>query len=224
MAARILLIEDDPGIGTTVHMNLEYENYEVVWTRDLQSARRTTEEQAFDLVVMDRGLPDGDGMTFCRELRARGLRSPIIVLTARTDEASVVEGLEGGATDYVRKPFGTRELLARVRTALGYATEREDILRFGDLALSRTHRRGRIGDEDLALSPTEFDLLLVLAENGSAVVSRERLMALLDDAGEITDRALDSHLSHVRRKFKKFGVDSLRILSVYGIGYTLEKL
>jgi DNA-binding response OmpR family regulator len=223
MGARILLVEDDPGIGTALRMNLEYEAYDVTWARDLRAARESTKSDTFDLVVMDRGLPDGDGLTLCRELRERGVRWPILVLTAQTDEAAVVTGLDAGANDYIRKPFGNQELLARVRTALGVSVEREDVLRFGDLVLSRTKRRARVGDQDLGLSPTEFAILLVLAENGTAVVTRERLMAHLDADGEITDRTLDSHLSHVRRKLRKMGVDTIQIISVYGIGYTLEK-
>ena len=111
--SRILLIEDDPVLGKGVKLGLELEGYGVEWARDLRSAKAANETEKFDLAILDLGLPDGNGLTFCQGLREAGSRMPILILTAKTDEDTVVAGLTAGANDYIRKPFGSRELIAR---------------------------------------------------------------------------------------------------------------
>lgn len=220
---RILLIEDDPALGTGIKMNLEYEGYQVAWARDLKTAFKENGAQTFDLAILDLGLPDGNGISFCTSVREAGSRMPIIILTAQSDEESAVKGLMAGANDYIRKPFGNRELIARIITVLREPKVREDQARFDNLVVLRSQRKVMFGAQEIDLSRREFDLLSVLVENGDAVVTRERLMETLDKDGEILDRTMDSHLSHIRAKLRKAGVASVQILSVYGIGYRLEK-
>lgn len=220
---RILLIEDDPALGTGIKMNLEYEGYHVTWARDLKTAHKENAEANFDLAILDLGLPDGNGLSFCTAARDAGSRMPIIILTAQADEESVVAGLMAGANDYIRKPFGNRELIARIITVLREPKVREDQARFDNLVVLRSQRKVMFGPQEIDLSRREFDLLSVLVENGDTVVTRERLMNTLDKDGEILDRTMDSHLSHIRAKLRKAGVNSVQIISVYGIGYRLER-
>jgi two-component system, OmpR family, response regulator len=220
---RILLVEDDPGIGSGLKKSLEFEGYEVVWARDLRTAKRENEEHEFQLVLLDLGLPDGSGISFCTQIRETGSRLPIIILTAQTHEESVVAGLQAGANDYVRKPFGNRELLARIENVLREPKTREDQLRFVDLLVLRTQRKVMFNSSEIELTRREYDILVYLTENAEGVVTRERLMNHVDQDGQISDRTLDSHLSHVRSKLKKAGMESIKISPVYGIGYRLEK-
>ena len=219
----ILLVEDDPSLGTGIKMNLEYEGYAVAWARDLQTANKENSSQAFDLALLDLGLPDGNGISFCKSVRAAGSRLPIIILTAQTDEDAVVAGLMAGANDYVRKPFGNKELIARIVTVLREPKVREDQVRFDNLVILKSQRKAMFAGKDVDLSRREFDLLAILVENGDAVVPRERLMNSLDKDGEILDRTMDSHLSHIRAKLRTAGASSIQIVSVYGVGYRLER-
>lgn len=221
--SQVLLVEDDPVLGKGVKLNLELDGYNVVWARDLTTAQQENEKQKFQLIILDLGLPDGNGLTLCRRLRDAGSRIPIIILTAQTDEDSVVAGLNSGANDYVRKPFGHRELLARIKTALREPLTRENQIRFGDILILRDQRRAMYGEKEVELNRREFDILCFLVEQGESVVTRERLMNHLDRSGEIFDRTLDSHVSHIRSKLRKAGVASVQISSVYGVGYRLEK-
>jgi DNA-binding response OmpR family regulator len=220
---RILLVEDDPGLGTGIKIFLEYEKYEVTWVQNLESARHKNQTEKFELVILDLGLPDGSGISFCEEIRAQGSRMPVIILTAQSDEESVVRGLKSGANDYMRKPFGNRELLARIQNVLRETVVRDDQIRYGDLLVLREKRRIMNGQTELELSRREFDILLYLVEHAESVVTREQLISNVDKDGEMIDRAVDSHLSHIRSKFKKNGIVSVKITPIYGIGYTLEK-
>jgi two-component system, OmpR family, response regulator len=220
---RILLVEDDPGIGAGLKKSLEFEGYEVIWARDLRTANRENEEHEFQLVLLDLGLPDGSGISFCTSIREAGSRLPIIILTAQTHEESVVAGLQAGANDYVRKPFGNRELLARIENVLREPKTREDQLRFVDLLVLRAQRKVMFNSSEIELTRREYDILVYLTENAESVVTRERLMNHVDQDGQISDRTLDSHLSHIRSKLKKAGLESIKISPVYGIGYRLEK-
>jgi len=221
--SKILLVEDDPVLGTGLKINLELEGYDVQWARDLRSAHGLNSDQRFDLAVLDLGLPDGSGLSFCQGIRNAGSRMPIIILTAQTDEDSVVSGLSAGANDYVRKPFGNREILARIKTALREPLTRDQQIRFGDILVLRDQRKVMFGSNEVELNRREFEIFLILIESGDSVVTRERLLSSLDRDGEILDRTLDSHLSHIRSKLRKAGILSLQITSVYGVGYRLEK-
>jgi two-component system OmpR family response regulator len=221
----ILIIEDDPVLGRGLSVTLELEGYRVAWVRDLKSAgeARASSKTPFDLVLLDLGLPDGSGFQFLKKLRATDTRTPVVILTAKTDEDSVVEGLQAGANDYVRKPFGNKELLARLKTALREPQRAGAQVRFGDLVVLPEQRKAMFGDKEIELHRREFDLLHYFVKHADAVVTREALLESLDKDGEIFDRTIDSHVSHVRARLRQAGVDSILISSVYGVGYRLEK-
>lgn len=219
----ILLVEDDPILGKSLCLNLELENYKVTWTRDVKSTLEEQSKNKFSLIILDLGLPDGSGLTFCNEIRKAGSRTPVIMLTAQTDEDSVVKGLSAGANDYVRKPFGNRELLARIKKVLHEPVSSVSELRIGDLTISLEDRRVRCGDQDIDFNRREFDIFSVFMQNAGTVITRDTLLEALDKNGEIYDRTIDSHLSHIRAKLRAHSVTSPQIVSVYGVGYRLEK-
>jgi two-component system, OmpR family, response regulator len=220
--AKILLVDDDPVLGRGLVLNLESEGFKVTWAQSLRLAREAESQIEFDLVVLDLSLPDGSGLEFLRELRQRSSRVGVIILTARTSESEVVEGFKSGANDYVRKPFGAAELLARVRAALRVPESPEQRVRIEDLVIVINKRQVFYKKEELDLNRRQFDILLYLAERPGAVVSREDLLNLIDREGEIFDRTIDSHVSHLRTKLRKSGVDSISVSSVYGVGYRLD--
>lgn len=219
----ILLVEDDPVLGRGLSVNLELEGYKVSWMRDLKSALQFKQENKFDLAILDLGLPDGSGLDFLTDLRKIDFQKPVLILTAKTDEDSVVEGLQDGANDYIRKPFGNKELLARIKTALREPQVRGAQLRYGDVIIHPDKRKAMYGEKEIELNRREFDLLCNFVQHADSVITREALLQALDKDGEIFDRTIDSHVSHLRTRLRHAGVDSLQISSVYGVGYRLEK-
>jgi DNA-binding response OmpR family regulator len=174
------------------------------------------------LVLLDLSLPDGDGLEFLKDIRQKGFTIPVVILTARTDEETVVRGLRLGANDYVRKPFGNKELLARVEAALRGPNAGGSRLAYDRLVVQVDRRKAFFNGVDMDLKRREFDLLQHLVEHADAVVTRESLLDRFDADGEIFDRTVDSHVSHLRTKLRQAGADTIRITSVYGIGYRLE--
>jgi DNA-binding response OmpR family regulator len=219
----ILLVEDDPVLGRGLSVNLELEGYRVLWVKDLKSAIKTNSQEKLDLVILDLGLPDGSGLNFLSEVRNTGSRLPILILTAQTDEDSVVEGLQNGANDYVRKPFGNKELLARIKNTLKEPQSREAQIRFGDVLILFEKRQVVYKETEIELNRREFDILSYFIQHAETVVTREALLQILDKDGEIFDRTIDSHVSHLRTRLRQAGVTSIQISSVYGVGYRMEK-
>ena len=218
----ILLVEDDPALGRGLSVNLEHEGFKVHWVQDLRSAFKANEEKKLDLVILDLGLPDGSGLTLLREMRKAGSRLPVLVLTAKTDEDSVVEGLQSGANDYVRKPFSDRELMARVRIALREPQTRSEQLRYCGLIILFDRRQVLYEGREIPFTPKEFDAFTFLVQHAEAVVSREMLLQAIDKDNSLFDRTVDSHVSHIRTRLRLAGVDTIHIGSIYGIGYRLE--
>jgi two-component system OmpR family response regulator len=221
--AEILLVEDDPILGRGLHVSLDVEGHQVHWARDLKTATQISRVQKLDLVVLDLGLPDGSGITFLKKIREEGINAPVIILTAKTDEETVVEGLSAGACDYVRKPFGKKELSARIKIALKENTKRDRQVRYCDLVLYTDQRRVAFGELVIELKRREYDVLSYFIQHADTVVTREDLIRAFDKDSEMFDRTIDSHVSHVRSKLRKAGVESVRITSLYGVGYRLEK-
>lgn len=219
--AKILLLEDDPFLGKGLAVQLKTSGYEVDWQSTVAQARSSSASTDFDLMILDVNLPDGSGLEFCRQERSRGVKSPIIVLTARTDDDSVVSGFECGANDYVKKPFSNRELLARIQALLKEPFLQEEKIRVGPIMIFMGQRKILVDNQDIRLNRREFDIFVHLAKAPGVVLSREQLLQGLD-TGDILDRTIDSHFSHIRAKLKKSGIDSVIIRSVYGVGYTLE--
>jgi DNA-binding response OmpR family regulator len=162
-------------------------------------------------------------LDFLKDIRQSGSAVPIVILTARTDEESVVRGLHIGADDYVRKPFGNRELLARMETAARKPLPGGNRISFDHLVIQVDQRKAFFDGQDLDLKRREFDLMQYLVEHAEAVVTRDSLLDRFDAEGEIFDRTIDSHVSHLRSKLRQAGAQGIRITSVYGIGYRLER-
>lgn len=223
--AEILLVEDDPVLGRGLSVNLSLEKFQVEWVSDLSSALKQLQTRSFDLVLLDLGLPDGSGFDLLKTVREKDLQTPIVILTAKTDEDSVVQGLQLGANDYVKKPFGDRELLARIRTAMRQqSTQSQDELSFEKLVLLKNVRRVFYDEVPLDVTPKEFETLAYFLKNAEAVITREALLGVIDKDGNLFDRTVDSHISHIRTRLRKAGVKNIQISSVYGVGYRLEKL
>jgi DNA-binding response OmpR family regulator len=218
----VLLVEDDPVLGQALGMSLELESFKVHWARDLRSAGALFFEGNPKLVVLDLGLPDGTGLELLRKIREQKIKTAIIVLTARTDEDTVVQCLQAGANDYVRKPFGYKELHARIQAALNATLKRDQNPSFGGLKIATDQRRAFFADKELPLKRREFDILKYFVEHAESVVGREALLSSLGHDSEVFDRTIDSHVSHIRKKLRESGVSAIRISSVYGIGYRLE--
>lgn len=220
--ARILLVEDDPILAKGLQMNLRQAGHDVAWEAKLASAQEREAQTPIDLILLDVNLPDGSGVDFCRNLRERGSRLPIIMLTAKTDENSVVIGIEAGANDYIRKPFSTRELLARIQSQLKEPFQREDQVRSGPIVILLGQRKVLVGNVEVDLNRREFDIFTHLVRNAGSVTSRDQILSAVSNGDEVLDRTIDSHFSHIRSKLKKKGVLNVSIRSVYGVGYTLE--
>ena len=221
--SRIFLLEDDPVLGETVKRGFELEGYEVVWVRDLKSALPSWRAAGADLYILDWNLPDGTGLSLCEKIRAVDAKTPVIFFTARTEEETAVEAITTGAQDFLRKPCGQKELLARIKRLLGEALSKEETLRFGDLVLSLGSRKARFRDREIDVHRKEFEVLVHLVRNGDVVSSREAILDIIDPEQSISDRAVDAHMSRLRNRFRKSGIDSIEIKSIYGEGYRLEK-
>jgi DNA-binding response OmpR family regulator len=218
---QVLLVEDDPIIARTLSMSLRYEGFELTVAPTAAEAARKLAERRFDLAMFDVGLPDGNGIDLCRELRRRDAAIPILMLSARTDEPTAVAGIDSGADDYIRKPYGLQELTARMRRLLARQRTERDIASFGGISIDAQKRSVTVGDIPVQLGRKEFDILLLLVRAAGDAVTREQILDHIDDGSTIYDRTIDSHLSHLRRKLKDAGA-TLRIAAIYGVGYRLE--
>lgn len=197
---RILLVEDDDGIAEPLAEGLAREGFEV---SRVATGAAALSEPVPDLVLLDLGLPDMDGYTLCRTLRARS-NVPIVVVTARGEEVDRVVGLELGADDYMVKPFGFRELVARIRAVLrrsGESGNSEQVQVLGDLVVDRRTRRVLADGHEVSLSPKEFDLLALLASDPGAVVSRQTILEeVWDPHWYGPTKTVDVHVASLRRK------------------------
>jgi len=222
----ILVVDDEPHITEVVHDYLKQAGYRVLTASDGQTALTLARHEHPDLLVLDLMLPGGlDGLDVCRRLRQDpGLADvPIIMLTARVEETDKLIGLELGADDYVTKPFSPRELVARVRAVLrrvrGHGPP-PGIVRVGELAVDLAKRSVTVGDQPISLTPTEFDLLSVMARNPGRPFTRAQLMDLVYDVAYAGyDRAIDSHIKNLRRKIEPDPRQPRYVLTVYGVGY-----
>jgi DNA-binding response OmpR family regulator len=231
MATTILIVEDDELIASSLARALSSHGYEVEIAGTVADAMGHVTRDSVDLVLLDLGLPDGDGSEVCEAFVRQQPTVPIVVLTARREEIDVVLGLEAGAVDFVVKPFRLAELLARIATHLRYAAQihagRSDDecvrLVVGDLVVDRGSRRVMIGDTEVALRPREFDLLARLAQDAGRVVTREQL---IDDVWDKnwwgSTKTVDVHVNALRRKLGEKAGGPSRIVTLRGVGYRLE--
>ena len=225
-ATRILIVEDEEALATLLDYNLGKEGFEVSLAADGEEAMLKIEEDAPDLVILDWMLPKVSGIEVCRRLRAKPetRNLPIIMLTARSEEADRIRGLETGADDYLTKPFSTNELIARVRAVLrrirpGLA---EDKVAVGDLIVDRVSHRVIRGDKEINLGPTEFRLLDHLIQHPGRVFSREQLLNAVWGSDVFVEvRTVDVHIGRLRKALNKYKQgDPIR--TVRSAGYALE--
>jgi DNA-binding response OmpR family regulator len=220
---RILIVDDEPKIVRLVRDYLEHAGFAVTVARDGREALMRARTDPPDLVVLDLGLPELDGVDVTRALR-RDSSVPIIMLTARDDETDKVLGLELGADDYVTKPFSPRELVARVRAVLRRQASDSsgELLRAGDLVLDLPRLRATVDDRVVPLTATEFQLLATMARQPGRVFTRSQLLdAIHGVAFESYERAIDAHVKNIRRKLEPDPRSPRYLLTVYGVGYRL---
>ena len=226
---RILVVEDEPAIALGLEDDLKLEGYEVEVAADGVTAVRRAQEDAFDLILLDVMLPGKDGFEVCRELRHARLRTPILMLTAKTQESEKVMGLELGADDYVTKPFGTRELRARVKALLRRAANGSDApagperYSFGDVEVDFRRCELRRNGQPVELTPLEFKLLTVFIRAAGRVLSRDQLLA--SGWGPDTyasDRIVDNHIANLRRKIEPDPANPRHLVNVRGLGYRFD--
>lgn len=224
MKARVLLVEDDEDLARGVVFNLEQDGYSVEHRDTLAGARAHLEEDYPDLLLLDLNLPDGDGLELLKELREEAHKLPVICLTARAQEADLVMGFGLGADDYLKKPFGVAELLARLEAILRRAgtTERK-VLNLAGTVVDLDARTVRCGEREDELTPIEVDLLVYLLERkGRAVDRAELLKELWGLHSHHSTRTLDNHVARLRRKIEDNPADPKLLVTVHGVGYRLD--
>jgi DNA-binding response OmpR family regulator len=218
----ILIVDDEPKIVQLARDYLEHAGMRVVTASDGKFALSAARAEKPDLIVLDLGLPEMDGLDVTRALR-RESSVPIIMLTARGEETDKLVGLELGADDYIVKPFSPKELVARVRAVLRRfenARAGTQMIRVADLALDMPKLRATIGGRAVDLTPTEFQLLATLAREPGRIFTRAQLLdAARGVAFESYERAIDAHVKNIRRKIEPNPREPRYILSVYGVGY-----
>jgi DNA-binding response OmpR family regulator len=227
---RILVVEDEPGIALGLEDDLRLEGYEVETVADGISAAKRAREGPFDLILLDVMLPGKDGFEVCRELRKSGLQTPIVMLTAKTQEVEKVHGFEVGADDYVTKPFGTLELRARIKALLRRAgntgaggvpdPERYD---FGDVEVDFHRAELRREGRAVELTPIELKLLALFVRERGRVLSREQLIDGAWGADTFTSaRVADNHIANLRKKIEPDPANPRYLRNVRGLGYRFD--
>jgi len=231
MTHRVLVIEDNEALAYGLRNNLEIEGYAVRTAESGTAGLALARGEAVDLIILDLMLPGLDGFRVLKGLREDGISAPVLILTARGEEADKVRGLRLGADDYVTKPFGVLELLARVEALLrraggavvGEGTDR-DVERFGEVEVRRASRTVVRDGTEVALTPKEFDLLVALLEANGAVVTRAELMAQVwSYQHDVTSRTVDTHVAELRRKLERRPSAPEYILTVRKAGYRLRR-
>jgi two-component system OmpR family response regulator/two-component system response regulator QseB len=217
---RILLAEDDPLLGDGLRAGLRQQGFQVDWVRDGEAAEREFASGVYAASVLDLGLPLKDGLDVLKSLRERGIRTPILVLTARDAVPDRIQGLNLGADDYVLKPVDLLELGARLRSLVRRAHGQvQDSLQCADVLLEPAARRVSLQGQDVTLSTREFDLLHTLMRNAGRVLSREQLEEQLYSWGhEVESNTIEVHIHHLRRKLHPDLIQTVR-----GVGYTMQR-
>lgn len=221
---KILIVDDEPAIVDLIKINLELEGFETITCYSGKEAVRYAQTVNPDLILLDIMLPDLDGFEVCKTIQS--LNIPIIMLTAKNDIKDKLYGLELGADDYITKPFDGRELLARIKTILRrvdkYNVKDDTNIIVGTISINTTERIVHINEQEISLTPKEFDLLLLFCENERKVFSRENILELVWGYEFIGDsRTVDMHVQRLRRKLGKYNP---YIKTIFGIGYKFEAM
>jgi len=234
MSKKVLVVDDEQSIVTLLQYNLSQAGFDVITAFDGESGLHAAKEGMPDLIVLDLMLPKKDGIEVCKELRLQKIMTPILMLTAKDDEFDKVLGLELGADDYMTKPFSPREVVARVKAILrrtniqidrsSNSEEDTEKLVIGDLHLLPDRYEAYFNNEQLELTPKEFELLVYLAKHKGRVLTRDQLLSAIwqyDFAGDT--RIVDVHISHLREKLETDTKKPMYIKTIRGLGYKLEE-
>jgi DNA-binding response OmpR family regulator len=224
----ILLIEDDAAVGSSLQTGLEREGYQVTWRQTGNAGIQAAQTFNPHLIILDIRLPDGSGLDFCRHIRTQKLTMPILMLTAQRDELDKILGLEMGADDYMTKPYGLRELFARVRALLRraygeFSAGNSDIIYVGDLVIHLAKSEVTRGQTPLPLTPTEFKLLVHFARHPEQALTRSQLLeAVWSYSADIeSEKTVNVHIRRLREKVEMNPSQPTLILTVPGVGYRL---
>jgi DNA-binding response OmpR family regulator len=222
---RILVVEDEAGIALALEDDLTLEGYQVTIVTDGLAAVRRAREETFEAILLDVMLPGKDGFEVCRELRRTGVKTPILMLTARAQESEKVLGLEAGADDYVTKPFGVRELRARIAALLrrGQAGSTPPIVRIGAAEVDFGRGEIRRGSETTQLTPIEFRLLQAFLRARGRILTREQLITEAWGPNTfVTERVVDNHIGSLRKKLEPDAQEPRHLLNIRGLGYRFD--
>ena len=222
--ARILIVEDEPSIALALEDDLGREGYQTELAADGELAAERAMSREFDLILLDVMLPKQDGFEVCRQVRRAGVETPIVLLTAKTQVAEKVLGLEAGADDYVTKPYSARELRARVKAHLRRsARQTSDVYRFGDAELDFTRCELRRGGKAVELSALEFKLLAVFVRRSGRLLTRAQLLDQVWGPGtHVTDRVVDNQVTNLRKKIEPEPERPRFLVALRGLGYRFD--
>ena len=228
MTSRVLIIEDEPDIRKTIDYNLSKESYEVIQAASIEEGEKAIASNKIDVIILDLMLPDGSGLTLCRDIKSepKTKHIPVIILTAKTEEVDRVVGFELGADDYVTKPFSVRELILRVKAILKRgvsspkdAVEAQDI--FGELTVNYDEHQAYINGQEISLTALEFKLLKHLINRKGRVQTRDQLLEdVWGYSSNVTTRTVDTHIKRLREKLGSVGE---HIQTIRGVGYRFSR-
>ncbi|MGB0894513.1 MAG: response regulator transcription factor [Parashewanella sp.] len=220
---RIMLVEDEPDLANLVQLNLSALNLDVMHCTTISQAQQQLNDIDVDLILMDRMLPDGDGLMFCMQLEQKQNTTPIMMITAKDSEADVVLGLESGADDYLIKPFSVLELRARVKALLRRSQKEQDVsnrLKFNEMLINSDTREVYAANRVIELTATEFDLLHYLAKHPQQVFSRLQLLeAVWGYSHDGYEHTVNSHINRLRTKLAHYFGEQDIVKTVWGVGY-----
>ena len=222
MGSKILILEDEPAIADIITYPLETEGFSPIWCSTCTEARKILRETAIRLLVLDIGLPDGNGFEFCKEIR-KTMDLPIIFLTARKEEIDRVLGLELGGDDYVPKPFSPRELVSRIKAVLRRIGDKTTVPDPTPFKVNEQAQKIYFFEKEIELSKYEYGILKTLISRPDWIFSRERLMTLVwEEPGSAMDRTVDAHIKSIRQKLKNLHPEKDPIITHRGMGYSLQ--
>jgi len=223
-AVKILVVDDEPPIRRLLRTGLGTQGYSIVEVENAGQAQAHLKNDKADLVVLDLGLPDRNGLELLKDLRQAGIDVPVVVLSSRTDEAGIVQALELGADDYVTKPFSMNELIARIKVALRHRLQEQGekpIFKIGDLQVDLVRRLVKLGENEVKLSPREYDILRTLVRHAGRVLTHQALLRKV--WGGIADvQNLRVHVRQLRQKIEPDPEQPRYILTETGVGYRLR--
>jgi two-component system, OmpR family, KDP operon response regulator KdpE len=223
-AVKILVVDDEPPIRRLLKTGLATQDYAIAEAADAGQAEAYLKSEKADLIVLDLGLPDRNGLDLLKDLRSGGIDVPVVVLSSRTDEAGVVQALELGADDYVTKPFSMNELIARIKVALRHRLQEQGekpVFKVGELSVDLVRRVVELGDDEIKLSPREYDILRTLVRHAGRVLTHQALMRKV--WGGIADvQNLRVHVRQLRQKIEPDPEQPRYILTETGVGYRLR--